>query len=677
MRNVQRLPSIFRNEKIDWLIECSKKYKGSFNEVWLTTESGYPPFDVHKRTAKSFAESAAKLRKAGIAVSVELLGTIGHGQYKMIRDNRGLVYENSPAEIIVGHDGSVCRYAFCWRGENFRKYILETVKIYVSAVKPDVLWIDDDFRAWNHDPVKFGCFCEKCIKGFNQKYSYSFTRDTLVEEFLHGDIQVRADFIDFMREGLADFMTEICKAVKSVSPNTSVSLENGPNGPYTGRGYDFIFDAIYRTTGKAPMYRPGAGAYNDHDPGEIVKKVYDLAYQASLLPEYVTGVCPEIENIPHTAMSKTMHGTAFEATMNFANGATDISFAMLGELPEPYGFYEEGFALFSALEGYWRKLSETSKRTLPGGITFALPAKAHLRKLQKNENLLDFNTEYYEEGIPMAALGVPLCYKDTGVYLLHPKALSQMSNGEITDLLSKKLITDWESAEYIQSRGIDLGFAFKDADVIDHLVMKEEYTDVLGCAGHSDTNFASVFAKGYGKNCFITKIPENSLVLGKYREHSLLNKCSDAPDAPFGYSSVITDTVYGGKLAVMACGFWKLTCHSTQRDRILDVIDFLSPMPARLLSPRRALVMPRVDREGNTVSVSVTNCTLAYPEDIVLKIRSPKKKHFRFASQYDGEQILHAEETPDGYIVKLPRLSAYSVCTVFCDEQEELSCNSF
>jgi hypothetical protein len=243
-----------------------------------------------------------------------------------------------------------------------------------------------------------------------------------------------------------------------------------------------------------------------------------------------------------------------------------------------------------------------------------------------------------------------------------------MSDDEIKELLRRNVITDAESAEYIQSRGFDLGLKICEADVIEHLVMKEEYTDYPLRRGNSETNFASIFAKGYGKNGFITKVPEGSIVLGKYQAHNLLSKKTDISDAPYGYSSVIIDTKLGGKLAVMACGFWKETCHSTQRDRILDVIDYLGVMPARLLSPCRALIMPRVDEEEKTLSVSLTNCTVAYPEGLLLKIRSPKNKRFTFVSQYDGERELEFEETDDGCIVKLPRLSAWSVCTVFCDK---------
>ena len=668
MNIVQRIVSAVKGEKMDQLIDFAKKYKGSFDEVWLTTETGFPTLEKHRETAREYKTAAKQLRDAGILVSVELLSTIGHGQYKMIRDNRGLVYDGSPVKDIVGHDGVSCRYAFCWWGDYVRKYITETVKIYLSEIKPHALWIDDDFRAWNHDPVSFGCYCDDCIGRFNKKHSYNYTRESLVEEFLHGKISVRAEYIEFIREGLSSLMTEICKAAMEASPETKIGLENGPNGPYTGRGHDYIFDAIYKTTGTAPMFRPGAGAYVDHDPNELLEKVYNLAYQNSLLPEYVKEIYPEIENIPHSAMGKTMHGTLLEAAMNLACGSTDLSFAMLGEHNEPSEFYEQGFKLFAEHRKYLDLLSDISKKSKAGGVSYLLSKEAHLRKMNGDENLFDFNNELFMDGVPLTRLGIPLCFDNAEVYILHPNVARQMTDRELSDILSKKVITDGETVEIMNSRGIDTGFAVREATIPEQLVMREEYTDHKVNRGYFDSNFAAIFSHGYGSSRFITKIPDKATVLGFYQPHSLLSRLTDDEKYPYGYAAAVADTKQGGTLAVMACGLWKTTCHSTQRDRILNLIDYLGYTPARLMTAHQAVIMPRVSNNGETLSVSATNCTIAYPEGIQIKIRNPKSKKFRFVSQYDGERELEFEKTDDGCILTLPKLSAWSICTVFCEE---------
>ncbi len=75
----------------------------------------------------------------------------------------GLVYENSPVEKMVGHNGTVADYCFCWNGKHFREYTYSYIKEYVKRIKLYCVWVDDDLRASNHNPVEYGCFCDECI----------------------------------------------------------------------------------------------------------------------------------------------------------------------------------------------------------------------------------------------------------------------------------------------------------------------------------------------------------------------------------------------------------------------------------------------------------------------------------------------------------------------------------
>ena len=142
----------------------------------------------------------------------------------------------------------------------------------------------------------------------------------------------------------------------------------------------------------------------------------------------------------------------------------------------------------------------------------------------------------------------------------------------------------------------------------------------------------------------------------------------DDPELPFGYTTVAMTTAEGGRWAVMACDLWKNNVPSTQRTRVLNIIDYISGgMPAKIITPIQAVLMPRINGEGATVSASVINCTIGTPKNIELLIREPAGTRFVFMSQYDGECELEAEKTDDGYIVKLPSLAPWSVGTVFCE----------
>ena len=612
---------------------------------------------------------AKSFRDAGIAVDLQLSNSIGHGSYMSKLDCSALVCENSPVRKLVGHNGVVAEYSFCWNDEHFIEYNRELVKHYISAIRPGEFWIDDDLRAKNHAPVDFGCFCEHCIAKFNKKYGYSFDRESLVHEFLHGDVVVRERYIKQIQDGIAFLASEICKVVKEYSPETVVSLQNGPNGPYTGYGYKFIFDAMYDTTGHAPNYRPGAGAYNDHNPNDIVDKAFCLARQCSMLPDYVKRIYPEIENSPKNAMGKTMAGTAFESTLYLASGSTDLSYAMFGDFDEPLSFFEEGFRIFSEHDAYWNRLSKASENSREAGVCYAESKALHLRKLSDSDDMYTFNLEYPEGAKMLWRNGLPMTYRDASTYILHPDAAKQMSADEIKDLLAKSVITDAESVEYIQSLGIDLGFELIRSSMAQALVANEIYTDHPVNEGYLDRFTPSFFTPGRNNKYYMLKIPANSEVLGYYDKNMRTAPISNDPELPFGYSSVIFDTERGGKWAVMACDLWKGIVPSTQRMRILNILDYIGQkMPAKILSPFQAILFPRVDTEQKTISASVVNCTIGKQKDIELLIRNPIGTKFYFMSQYNGECELESRPDGDGYAVKIPCLEPWSIGTVFCEK---------
>ena len=669
MKIVQRIGGRgFSGDRLEEFIKTIKKHPNSMNAVWLNTRYGYPSLDDHKEYANTLAQMAKALRAEDISVDLQLSNSIGHGEYMSKLDCSALVCEGSPVRMMVGHDGVVANYSFCWNDKYFREYNRELVKYYVSAIRPGEFWIDDDLRAWNHAPVSFGCYCDHCISKFNQKYGYSFDREALVEAFLHGDVKVRERYITQIREDIASFTRELCEVVKEHSPETVISLQNCANGPYTGYGHDYIFDTMYDVTGYAPSYRPGGGTYNDHNPNQIIEKSYFLAWQNSMLPDYVKRIYPEIENTPDTAMGKTMAGTAFESTVYLASGMTDLSYAMLGDINEPLEFFEEGFELFSKQNAYWERLAKVSLNSKDDGICFAASKKLHLRTLADSDDMYSFNAEHYSGANILLRNGLPLTYRDANAYILHPEAAKQMSRDELADLLSLNVLTDAETVEYMQSLGIDLGFKLVRATTAQSLVANEIYTDHAVNKGYHDSFSPSFFTAGRNNKYFMLGIPKDCEVLGYYDKDMICAPACDDPELPFGYATVAMRTAEGGKWAVMACDLWKGIVPSTQRTRVLNIIDYIGGgMPAKILTPVQAVLMPRTDANGNTVSASVINCTIGAEKNIELLIRRPAAKRFYFMSQYNGECELCARKSEDGYIVTIPEICAWSVGTVFCE----------
>lgn len=172
---IQRLGSTTQkvDSFTDALIEKIKENPGSCTEVWLSSDYGFPPIETHKKAAEKLAEVAEKFRNIGVRVSLQISNTMGHGEYMRSCDCSGLVYDGSPATRFTGPDGTKANYCFCPNGEYFRNYTTEEIKLYVSAVKPDCVWFDDDLRMVGHSPVTYGCFCDDCVSRFNKKIRLS------------------------------------------------------------------------------------------------------------------------------------------------------------------------------------------------------------------------------------------------------------------------------------------------------------------------------------------------------------------------------------------------------------------------------------------------------------------------------------------------------------------------
>ena len=678
MQLMQRLGSDTNPRCADSVLDVILKNPGSCDNVWFPTLYGFPPLEKHRETAEAWKISAEKFRKNGISVSLQLSNSIGHGQYIANCDCTGLVYENSPVRKLVGHDGTVAEYCFCWRGEEFKRYVLETLAIY-AEVKPEHIWIDDDFRPTNHAPVEFGCFCEHCVAEFNRRYQTQFTRETLVHEILYGDLSVREHYVEFLKEGLSSLMREMGETVHSVSPETALSYQHGAYGAYIGHGMGFIYDAMRESTGKIPFSRPGGGNYSAHDPNEILKKAVYLNWQNAMLPPYVERKCPEIENLPYVVFGKTPESTALETTHYFASGNTDMTYAMIMNMEEPMEWHEREFRLFAAHRKYWDTLSEYNMRSHQAGIRFFITKETWKKRLRKDQDIRDLNREPWSGMNSMIRDAIPVAYdqNDTAITCLFPEAARYISAEELEELTRLPVITDGETIAILNARGFRTGISSDLMSEMDSLSLWEAFTDHPVNPKTAKHHYSSRFCAGrtapyqlaFDRNGEFFDDGESE-ILGVYTANTDLSPDERGVDAPHGIAEMIVRTRGGAKWAILGYSPWKYLIPTYKRDHILDIADYVcgNTLAARLVTPMQAVLLPRKNDDGKTVCVSVTNCTIGESGEFKLLIRNPIGEHFTFMSQYDGEAELSYEKIGDDYLLTVPSLHPWSVGTVFVHE---------
>ena len=641
---------------IDALIEQITAHPGCCDEVWFATEYGFPPLEAHGRYADCLRESAEKFRKAGVRVSLQLSNSIGHGQYMRSRDCTGLVSPDSAVGHMVDADGTEAGYCFCWNDDVFRAYTFEALRPYLRAVQPYCVWVDDDLRAVNHNPVSHGCFCPRCIEKFNARYGTDFDREGLVEA-IHSDVEIRKKHVVFLRDTLYDFTFALGTVIHEELPDCRMGLQGAANSGYTGFGYAFLFDAMRDATGFAPFSRPGGGAYNDYSPQNFIDKASDIAYQNFMLPDYVTDKRPEIESLPDVVFGKSIAGTCFETSCYLAFGNTAMSYAILMNDYEPMTWHGEMLEAFAAHRPYWEKLSAVSGRGTLSGLAPFFPKTAYLAESHKR---FDYCREevYFAEGLRYCAIPVAFTKKEASVYTINSRIAETLSDAELDYLLGKPVVCDGAAVHALAKRGVLQGIDAKEISVQE---LRERFAVHPVNAGMENRTWGGQ----------IWRSTDYVLVGNSLEPVCNYYSVSSGQTEDAGVSAAVFQTEKGAKWAAFGFDLWERTKSTEKRAQLLNTCAYISGsrFAAELLTPLQACVVPVTDDSGKCIAVHILNCTIGESGALRLAIRNPKSADFTFMSQYTAQMPLPTEPgAEDTCTVTVPSLCGWSVGTVFCGE---------
>ncbi len=662
---IQRLGKVQMNDEfMDKFIAVGKKYKGSFDAIWLPSLYGYPTLETHRERAKVMKGVAKKLRDNGFIASLQISNTIGHGLSNVAADHSGLFYEGSKVEHYVDFKGTVAPNCLCPNGEIGTAYLEEMTRIYAEEIQPACVWVDDDFRVMNHAPCNHGCFCDDCIAKFNAKYGYSYEREQLVEDISYGDLKVREDWTDFIRTTMKGLAYRLAKAVHDVSPNSAMGLQHGQYGGYNGFGLGHIFEGFYEATGIAPKSRPGGGCYNDHMPHGFLGKMMGNAAQDWMLPEFVKESYPEIESTPDVEYGKSIAGTCYETSLYLAYGSNGMTYAIFPANYGRFSWYTEFLKAFSEQRAYWDKMIEANNTLKMSGASPAFSKLMWKRKFSKEDGLFKYGEEDLFTGqCELLGLGFPVCMSQTeGVKLLHAFHAKYLTDEEIQDLLTRPVLTDGETIEYLAKKGYDFGVKATYLPEIRYYT--ENFTDHPVNEGAQVKVWKQVFTHQDGYR--LDDVSGKAEVISYYdTDNKMIAK--EEGKYPCGIASAIVTTPKGAKWAVFGHKPWNNVLSVDKRNQILNSLEYISDkkLPAYLETNVRALVMARVNDEGKTANVNIVNNTIGHSGKLKLVIRNYASEKWTFMGQYVKTKTLKGKVEGDELILEIPSIPPYSTVSVF------------
>lgn len=217
-----------------------------------------------------------------------------------------------PMVDVEGHEAQLC---VCPLDEDWQDHLAALYARY-AALRPHILWVEDDFRFHNHAPLVWGgCFCEAHMALYSQMAGHPVTR----EDFVRGVLQpgephpYRKIWLDACRRTLVEVASKLERAVHAVSPETRLGLMSSLPQVHAAEGRDWHgLLGAFAGPDTPPVDRIHLPAYAETAPWQYLLRfnMVSMANRA-LLPED-TLVYPELENYPYSRFSKSLAFTRFQ-----------------------------------------------------------------------------------------------------------------------------------------------------------------------------------------------------------------------------------------------------------------------------------------------------------------------------------------------------------------------------
>ncbi|MEI6425708.1 MAG: hypothetical protein WCP55_26070, partial [Lentisphaerota bacterium] len=243
---------------------------------------------------------ADNLRKDGIAVSVNVLQTLGHVYFPRKMDRE------FPFHRRVYSDGRKSTEGACPLCPNLREWIASAYRLY-AELNPRILFVDDDYRTFMQG---LSCFCERHLEEMSNVAGRTITRQEVVLALKDSNWPpdpLRIVFHEVTTKGLCELARSIREAIHSVSPGTRIGLM--ACRPPTGEmGMDIACITAELAGPHQPLVRPQSGMYSEGFIRDIPHHFMETDWLRAIVPPEFEQY-PEIENYHYTSYAKSAQCT--------------------------------------------------------------------------------------------------------------------------------------------------------------------------------------------------------------------------------------------------------------------------------------------------------------------------------------------------------------------------------
>lgn len=246
---------------------------------------------------------------------------------------------------MVDYLGHQAESIACPKDPKWVDYITAVYSEY-AKLQPKELWLEDDFRHYNHTPIKLACFCDRHMKIYSEMLERKVSREEFVEKVLQPGEPTpeRIVYLGVARSEMKQVAHAIQKAVEKVSPKTRLGLMSSfPEWhAVEGRDWDGVFDNLSGSHRR--VSRPHLPAYNEVSPLQYSRVFERYTRVTTELVGNHSDVYPELESYMYSPFVKSKAFTKLQVESTQMVGATGILlnlFDMMGNgIDESYDYAE-------------------------------------------------------------------------------------------------------------------------------------------------------------------------------------------------------------------------------------------------------------------------------------------------------------------------------------------------
>lgn len=502
------LPPWKFQETLEDLCRLAPEFKIDEVIVKIDTEEfshGHPSLEWARAYQEKLFTIKAEMEKRGIVYSLNPWITVGHADRG--RDDR----KRLPGlECAVGHDGAETHHCACFLSPVWRDHIRKLWTIYAET-HPHIMWVEDDIRTFNHEPVEFGCFCPRHMKLFSERIGRDVTREELVKAILQPGRPHpwRTEYLEMQREIMIETAAFLAKVTHDVSPETCMGLMSSGPRLHCIEGRDWRRFAEALADGRPLYSRPPMSNYCEESMRGFYYSQDSIKLTRHALPPGAIEQT-ECESIPFTRYSKSVVFTFLELAVSVAYGSAGITLNLFDHVGSPMSDEAHFGRMLAEKKPFLNALAHFACRPGKyGGVRlFHHDAYSFRKELEPGAAYGDLQEDGYPLMTVLEAAGVPTSYDDSNILALTGQSARLLSDDELKQLLAQGLLLDGVAARILCERGFGDQIGLKRIDEparraqLSWIVSAEEYHNGdFGGARRKFLTSALPFLSAAGRFC--------------------------------------------------------------------------------------------------------------------------------------------------------------------------------